>query len=85
MTKAEATFSGPFVVTGLSGAGKTVLMKLIANSERLPQLGMYNASPSHVTTHEELFRAATGWEPKVDLAEGLRRTVDHFRSAPGGS
>ena len=27
MTKADTTFSGPFVVTGLSGAGKTVLSR----------------------------------------------------------
>lgn len=26
----------------------------------------------------ELFRAETGWEPKVRLAEGLRRTVEYY-------
>lgn len=25
------------------------------------------------------FKAATGWEPKIDLADGLARTVDYFR------
>jgi UDP-glucose 4-epimerase len=26
------------------------------------------------------FHAETGWEPRVSLAEGLRRTVDHYRA-----
>ncbi len=25
------------------------------------------------------FQAATGWEPRIDLAEGLARTIDFFR------
>jgi dTDP-glucose 4,6-dehydratase len=28
-----------------------------------------------------LARAALGWEPRVDLADGLRRTIDWFRAA----
>jgi nucleoside-diphosphate-sugar epimerase len=28
------------------------------------------------------FRTATGWEPAVDLEEGLARTLDYHRSAP---
>jgi nucleoside-diphosphate-sugar epimerase len=30
-----------------------------------------------------LFRSETGWEPKVDLHEGLARTVEYFRERPG--
>jgi nucleoside-diphosphate-sugar epimerase len=30
------------------------------------------------------FRAATGWEPRVDLAEGLARTLDYFRKLRAG-
>jgi dTDP-glucose 4,6-dehydratase len=32
-----------------------------------------------------LARARLGWEPKVPLAEGLRRTVEHFRERLEGS
>jgi nucleoside-diphosphate-sugar epimerase len=29
------------------------------------------------------FSAATGWQPTVDLAEGLRRTIEYFRQRQG--
>jgi nucleoside-diphosphate-sugar epimerase len=29
------------------------------------------------------FQAATGWSPRVDLADGIERTIDWFRARPG--
>jgi nucleoside-diphosphate-sugar epimerase len=28
----------------------------------------------------EKLRSAVGWEPRIDLREGLRRTVDYYRA-----
>ena len=28
---------------------------------------------------DQRFRSLTGWAPKVDLAEGLLRTLDYYR------
>ncbi|HMS61394.1 MAG TPA: sugar dehydratase, partial [Solirubrobacteraceae bacterium] len=29
-------------------------------------------------------RGLTGWEPRVGLEDGLRRTIDWYRAHPGG-
>jgi UDP-glucuronate decarboxylase len=29
-----------------------------------------------------LFKALTGWEPKIQLEEGLRKTIDYFKQLP---
>jgi UDP-glucose 4-epimerase len=34
-------------------------------------------------TDDNVFRSLTGWQPKVDLKEGLRRTVDFYREHLG--
>ncbi len=36
-----------------------LLLKVIAMTDALPAYGVYNASPSHTTSHLEIFRAAT--------------------------
>jgi len=35
----------------------------------------------HMQADISRLRAATGWLPRVDIAEGLARTVDHYRAA----
>jgi nucleoside-diphosphate-sugar epimerase len=33
----------------------------------------------HMEANIDRLRQATGWQPEIDLAAGLRRTVDWFR------
>jgi nucleoside-diphosphate-sugar epimerase len=39
----------------------SLLLRVIERSDRLPQLAVYNASPSHTTSHKDLYCAATGF------------------------
>ncbi|WP_458097266.1 NAD-dependent epimerase/dehydratase family protein [Roseomonas sp. WA12] len=48
------------------------LLKTFPAERAAIDIGSYHAD-------DRAFRAATGWAPRVGLAEGLRRTVDWFR------
>lgn len=54
-----------------NGGGRYVVKEFPAERAKI-DIGSYVADDSR-------FRAATGWTPKVGLAEGLRRTLDWFR------
>lgn len=54
-----------------NGGGRYVVRDFPADRARI-DIGSYVADDSR-------FRAATGWAPRVGLAEGLRRTLDWFR------
>ena len=42
-------------------------------------IAMGAAAAIHATMTKEEVRAATGWAPRVDMKEGLKRTLDWFR------
>ena len=43
-----------------------------------PRPGEVRHSVADVSRAEQVL----GWEPQVDLREGLRRTIEHFRAEP---
>jgi hypothetical protein len=47
-----------------------MLMRIVELTDRLPSVGIYNASPSHTTSHEQMYRAATKYlfgQPQTSL------------------
>lgn len=54
-----------------NGGGDSVVKPFPAERKRI-DIGDYHAD-------DAAFRAATGWQPKVDMAEGLARTLAWFR------
>jgi UDP-glucose 4-epimerase len=55
-----------------NGGGTPVVKPFPAERKKI-DIGDYHADDS-------AFRAATGWAPRVDMTEGLKRTLDWFRS-----
>src|SRR5690606_1402432 len=55
-----------------NGGGTSVLKPFPAERKKI-DIGHYHADDS-------AFREATGWKPRVDMAEGLGRTLDWFRA-----
>ncbi len=58
-------------VVAASGGGDYQVREFPAERKRI-DIGDYYAE-------DAAFRAATGWQPKVPLAEGLRRTIGYYR------
>ena len=58
-----------------NGGGEMVIREFPAERKRI-DIGDYYADDSR-------FRAATGWEAKVDLDQGLRRCLDYYRENLG--
>jgi UDP-glucose 4-epimerase len=54
-----------------NGGGTSVIREFPADRKKI-DIGDYHADDS-------AFRAATGWAPRVDMSEGLRRTLEWFR------
>lgn len=59
------------VVAAMDGDARYVTKEFPADRARI-DIGSYHADDS-------AFRAAAGWAPHVDLADGIRRTIDWYR------
>jgi nucleoside-diphosphate-sugar epimerase len=84
---APAATSGAFNV---AGGDRITLNELVARINRLigADLAPLHAAAKpgdvrHSQAAVEAIGAALGWEPSVSFDEGLRRTVEHFRSLAG--
>ena len=56
-----------------ANGGGTSVLKPFPSERKKIDIGDYHADDS-------AFREATGWKPRVDMAEGLGRTLDWFRA-----
>jgi UDP-glucose 4-epimerase len=63
------------LVVAAAGSGSYVVREFPAERKRI-DIGDYYGD-------DRLIRSALGWEPRVSLQEGLRRTVDYYRSNLG--
>jgi UDP-glucose 4-epimerase len=54
-----------------NGGGSSVVKPFPADRKKI-DIGDYHADDS-------AFRAATGWRPRIDMPEGLRRTLEWYR------
>jgi UDP-glucose 4-epimerase len=61
-------------LVALAGSGRIEHHVFPAERKRI-DIGDYYAD-------DRVFRAATGWAPKVPLREGLRRALDYYRADP---
>jgi UDP-glucose 4-epimerase len=59
------------ILLAANGGGSSVIKPFPADRKKI-DIGDYHADDS-------AFRAATGWRPRVDMQEGLRRTLDWYR------
>ncbi|MBI1774572.1 MAG: NAD-dependent epimerase/dehydratase family protein [Proteobacteria bacterium] len=59
------------LLIGANGKGEAVLRNFPAERKRI-DIGDYYAD-------DRRFRSLTGWAPKVDLAEGLKTSLDYYR------
>ena len=66
--------SSPATVNHIADLIGEILGKEVRREFRPPRLGDIRASWADISAAREVL----GWEPKIDLAEGLRRTVEHF-------
>jgi UDP-glucuronate decarboxylase len=57
-----------------------MVLKLSGSKGRLVQKPMPQDDPSQRQPDITLARTKLGWEPKVQLSEGLTKTIDYFRS-----
>ena len=56
------------------------VLKLTGSSARVTHLPLPADDPKQRQPDISLARAKLGWEPKVQLAEGLAQTIDYFRT-----
>jgi nucleoside-diphosphate-sugar epimerase len=61
------------LVVGLAGPPAHYAIKAFPADRKQIDIGSYHADDS-------AFRAATGWAPRVSLEDGVRRTIDWYRS-----
>ena len=55
------------------------VLKLTGSRSKIIHLPLPQDDPRQRKPDISLARAQLGWEPKVPLAEGLKRTIDYFR------
>ncbi|MEM6458884.1 MAG: NAD-dependent epimerase/dehydratase family protein, partial [Planctomycetota bacterium] len=56
------------------------VIELTGSTSRLTHLPLPNDDPLQRKPDISLAKQELGWEPKVPLAEGLKKTIDYFRS-----
>jgi UDP-glucuronate decarboxylase len=57
-----------------------IVKKLVGSSAVVKRLPPQRDDPQRRRPDISLAKAMLGWEPRVPLDEGLRRTIDYFRS-----
>ncbi|MFN4140335.1 UDP-glucuronic acid decarboxylase family protein [Aestuariivirga sp.] len=67
---------GEFTMIELAGE----VLRLTGSRSKVKHLPLPADDPKQRQPDITLARKALGWEPKVPLADGLARTIDHFRS-----
>lgn len=63
----------------------TLVRELTASASRVVAVPRPQDDPTVRRPDITLAREALGWEPAVDLADGLRRTIDWFRALPAST
>ncbi len=79
-----------FEVFNVGSENSTKVIDIIATCERIlgekaliDDLGERPGDVAASYASSEKLRARTGWQPQVDLEEGLRRTIAHYRDRLG--
>jgi UDP-glucuronate decarboxylase len=83
LMESPPSFTGPvnlgnpveFTMRGLA----ELVLKKTASSSKLVNMALPQDDPKQRQPDISLARAKLGWEPKIDLADGLKPTIDYFR------
>ena len=57
------------------------VLEKVGSSSKLVEMPLPSDDPTQRKPDISLARQVLGWEPKIQLAEGLERTIPYFREA----
>ncbi len=58
------------------------VVKLTGSSSKVKHLPLPADDPKQRRPDITIAREKLGWEPKIALEQGLKKTIDYFRSVP---
>ena len=67
---------GEFTMTELA----TKIIQLTGSNSKVVKGPLPQDDPMHRRPDITMAKAVLGWEPRIQLAEGLQKTIDYFKS-----